>query len=175
MSQLLSERRDLELEKLRQRFAPKLAKLQERIQTAEDRVQREESQYDRQKMQTAISFGATLLGAVLGRKLGSARNVGRATTAARSATRVAREKQDVAKAKRDVKRLRGKLHELEEQFEEKIERVRALPSIIDLELDPVPIRSRKADISVTQMALAWIPWRKAERGWSEAFAISDES
>ncbi len=69
LSQLLHEHRDLELEKLRKRFAPKLARLTEKIEKAEGRVHREKSQYDHQKLQTAISFGSTLLGALFGRKL----------------------------------------------------------------------------------------------------------
>lgn len=45
-----------------------------------------------ERLQTAISFGA-----LTGRKLGSSRNVGRATTAARTAGRAAREKEDIGR------------------------------------------------------------------------------
>jgi hypothetical protein len=41
----------------------------------------EQSQYKQKKMQTAISFGTTVVGALFGRKLGSVGNVGRAATA----------------------------------------------------------------------------------------------
>ena len=76
LTQALREKRDKEIEKLRKRYAPKLARLQKRIQKAEERVEREKGQYNERKYQTAISFGATLLGALLGRRVS-----GRATTA----------------------------------------------------------------------------------------------
>lgn len=43
----------------------------------------EQSQYKQKKMQTAIPFGTTVVGALFGRKLGSVGNVGRAATASR--------------------------------------------------------------------------------------------
>jgi hypothetical protein len=164
MTQRMHERRDLELEKLRKQFAPKLARLQDQLERAEQRVVREKSQYDHQKVQTAISFGATLLGALMGRKLGSARNVGRATTAARSASRAAREKEDIARAKTKVERYRIKLAELEEKFEEKTEQVGALPDPADLDLEEIRIPPRKSDILVNLIALAWTPWKKSPDG-----------
>ena len=147
----------LEIEKLRKRFAPKLARLTEKIEKAEGRVQREQSQYDHQKLQTAISFGSTLLGALFGRKLASSRNVGRATTAARSAGRAAREREDIARANEEVVRLKEQFAQLEQELEDKAENLRALPSPAELHLEEVSIRPRKSDISVTEMALVWSP------------------
>jgi hypothetical protein len=155
MTELTRERRDLELEKLKQRFTPKVAKLRDRIDKAQEKVSREESQYQHQKLQTAISFGATLLGALTGRKLGSSRTVGRATTTARTAGRAAREREDIARAKKDVARLKEKLAELEEAFEEKVERLKELPAPSEIELEEVSIRPRKSDITVSSVALAW--------------------
>ena len=115
------EQRDLAVEKLRHRYAPKLARLQERIRAAEQRVEVEESQYSQKRAQTAISIGATVVGALFGRKLGSLGNVGRATTAMRGAGRAARERGDIARAKEKAGVLRTQLKELEQKFEDDIE------------------------------------------------------
>ena len=155
LSQLLHEHRDLELEKLRKRFAPKLARLTEKIEKAEGRVHREKSQYDHQKLQTAISFGSTLLGALFGRKLAGSRNVGRATTAARSASRAAREKEDIAHAKKEVARLKEQFAQLEQELQDKTEGLQTLPSPANMNLEEVSVRPRKSDIDVTEMALVW--------------------
>jgi hypothetical protein len=155
MTELTRENRDLELGKLKRRFSPKVARLRDRIDKAQERVSREESQYQHQKLQTAISFGATLLGALTGRKLGSSRTVGRATTAARTAGRAVREREDIARARKEVDRLKAKLAELEETFEEKVEKLKELPAPSEIELEEVSIRPRKSDISVVLMALAW--------------------
>lgn len=62
------EERDQLVERLRQKYAPKIAALEERIRRAEQAVAREEEQAKQQKLQTAISFGTALLGAFLGKK-----------------------------------------------------------------------------------------------------------
>jgi hypothetical protein len=161
------EKRDMEVEKLRKRYAPKLARLQERIRKAEEKVGREKSQYDQQKMQTAISVGATVLGALLGRKIASVGTVGRATTSARGVGRAAREKADIARAQRDLTALHQKLAELEVDFEQA---VAALAETMDpdaFEMKSTVIRPRKSDISVGQFGLAWLPHSVGEDGVAE--------
>ena len=50
LQQAAREQRDLRIEKLRKTYAPKLRSLQDRIRRAEQRVQREQSQYSHSKM-----------------------------------------------------------------------------------------------------------------------------
>ena len=97
-------KRDLAVEKLRKRYGSKLASLRDRIQRAEEKVDRERAQLGQQKLQTTFSVGATVLGALLGRR-GARSSVGRATTAMRGAGRVAKEKQDVARAQDRLREL----------------------------------------------------------------------
>jgi hypothetical protein len=167
MRQSLHERRDLEIEKLRKRFAPKLARIQERVRRAEARVAKEKSQYQQQKMQTAVSMGATLLGAIFGRKLTSVGNVGRATTTARGAGRAARERGDVARARENVEILRGQIAELEREFQESLEEARTDVDDSILEFEELAIRPKKADISIERVALVWTPWRVSKDGVAE--------
>ena len=167
LRQLLHERRDLEIEKLRKRFAPKLTRIQERIRRAETRVAKEQSQYQQQKMQTAVSIGATVLGAIFGRKLTSVGNVGRATTAARGAGRTARERGDIARAQENVEVLRSQLVELEREFEESLEDARTDVDDTALEFEELAIRPKKADISIERVALVWTPWRVSKDGVAE--------
>jgi hypothetical protein len=167
LRQLLREKRDLEVEKLRKRYAPKLARLADRVRKAEQRVEREQSQYRQQKMHTVVSVGATLLGALFGRKLGSVGNVGRATTAARGASRTARERGDVARARDDVEALEVQLQELEAEFEGRLEAVRDQRTEEDLAFEELPIRPRKSDLNVERVALVWTPWRVDAEGIAE--------
>ena len=69
LQQKAREQRDEATEKLRQKYAPKFAALQEQMRRAQAAVEREKDQARQQKMQTALSFGATLLGGFLGRKV----------------------------------------------------------------------------------------------------------
>ena len=87
----LREKRDAEIDRLRKKYAPRLTTLEDQIRRADERIERERSQLSQQKMQTAISVGTSILGALLGRKKISATNAGRIGTAARSAGRIGSE------------------------------------------------------------------------------------
>ena len=102
LQQLAREKRDELKEKLRQKYAPKIELWEERKRRAEQTVQRESEQASSQKIQTAISFGATLLSSFMGRKTVSMSTLGRATTAARGVSRSMKESKDVDRAQDTV-------------------------------------------------------------------------
>jgi len=168
VAQAQREQRDAAVEKLRAKYAPKLQALQDRVRRAEERVEREKAQYGQQKMHTAISVGATLLGAFLGRKAVSAGTVGRASTAMKSAGRVGKEKEDVERAGESVGALRERLATLEQEFaqETAILTGRFDPAAVAVETKLV--RPRKSDITVGEIAIAWVPWRAGADGLAEA-------
>ncbi len=167
LQHLAREKRDLAMEKLRKKYTPKLGRLQDRLRRAETRVSKEKSQYGQQKMQTAISLGATLLGAVFGRKVTSSGTVGRATTTFRGVGRAAREKEDIERAMHEVKVVQDKLYQMEEEFQEEMDKIKDAYSPEDLELEEIIIRPRKSDIFVTPLSLVWSPWRVGMDGIAE--------
>jgi hypothetical protein len=161
------EKRDNAMEKLRKKYAPKVSTLQERIRKAEEKVGRETSQYDQQKMQTAISMGATVLGALFGRKLASVGTVGRASTAARGVGRAAREKDDIERAKRDLSALNQRVADLEDELAQEVAALGSAFDPEDYEITSKIIRPRKADISVGNFGLVWLPHRVTSDGTAE--------
>jgi hypothetical protein len=167
LTHLMHEKRDLEVEKLRKRFAPKLARMQERLRKAQVRVEREKAQHGQQKVQTAVSVGATLLGAIFGRKTLSAGTIGRATTSMRGAGRIAREKQDIVRAQREVQVVNDKLIALEEDFQAEIADLKIDFQPEDLEILELLIRPRKSDIMINRFGLIWTPWKINQAGFSE--------
>jgi hypothetical protein len=158
VAQLAREARDLGLEKLRKRYAPKLARLEERRDRAAARIEREQSQYEQQKLQTAISIGATILGSLFGRKVASARSIGRATTAARGMGRAAREREDISRAAEELERIDARLEELEAELAREIEALRAEHDAGPPGLETIEVRARKSDIQIERMTLVWMPW-----------------
>ena len=158
---LARESRDEAMAKVRARYALRLERLRARLDRAEERIAREEAQYESQKTQTAISLGATLAGALFGRKLGSATGVGRATTAARGLGRAAkeREERDRATEKRQV--VEAELKALEAELETELGKLANGPNPTELALEPIAIRPRKADIAVGRVALLWAVSRPA--------------
>jgi hypothetical protein len=158
------ERRDAVVEKARQNYAPRIARLEERIRTAEAAVEREKSQSTQQSLQTAVSIGATILGAFLGRKAISASSIGRATTAARGAGRVMKEREDVGRATENVQELAAQRDELQRAMDDEIARVQAAVDPLTEQFESVVIAPKKKDVAVSMTALAWVPYRRDGRG-----------
>ena len=98
------EKRDVAIEKLRKQYTSKIAKLEDRIRRAEQAVERESEQAKQQKLQTVISFGATLLTALTGRKKMSRSTLSRASTTAGRAGR-AMKKRRISRGQRRTSRL----------------------------------------------------------------------
>jgi len=161
------EMRDRQIEKLRQRYGPKLSLLQERIRRAEEKVEREEAQVGHQKMQTAISVGATVLGALFGRRAMSTGSVGRATTAMRGAGRIAREKDDVKRAQENLGVLQEQLRDLQEEFDAQVQSLHDKVSAESAVIEAFHVRPRKSDMILQAVGLVWTPWRLTEEGMLE--------
>jgi hypothetical protein len=161
----LREQRDAEVARLRAKFAPRLATLQGQKQRALERAERERSQLSQQKFQTAISVGATILGALMGRKAVSAGNIGRATTAARSASRIGRESQDVDRAEESAGQIDQRIADLNKECEDSIAALDGGMNGGQLELRQVSIAPRKTDIAIGRVLLLWMPWRTGADGF----------
>jgi hypothetical protein len=158
LQQLAREQRDEAVEKLRRKYAPKFEQLEERKRRAEQAVARETEQAKGQKMQTAISFGATLLGSFLGRKRASLSTLGKATTAVRGVGRSMKESQDVDRAEDNVAAVTQKLSDLEAEFQAE---TAALERSLDPQteqLEKVSLKPTKANIAVKLVTLAWAPY-----------------
>lgn len=164
LGQEAREARDEALEKLRQRYAPKLSALRERIRRAEQAVEREKSQAKQQQLQAAVSVGATLLGAFTGRKTLARSTLGRATTAARGMSRAAEAKKDIERAEETLEALQQQLKELEEQFEKDTQALEARIDPLTEKLETVILKPKKTDIYVQAVALLWVPYWVNEQG-----------
>ncbi len=163
LSQHGREQRDSWLEKLREKYAAKTSSLQDRIRRAQERLEREQAQASQQKMQTAINVGATILGAVFGRKLVSRSNVSRASSAMRGASRTMKESQDAAAAEENVGALQQQLADLEAKLKTEIEAYAASTDPLHETLETITVRPKKTNISVRFLSLAWAPhWQKAD-------------
>jgi hypothetical protein len=149
---------------LRQKYAPKIAALEEKKRRAEQTVEREAQQATAQKLQTAISFGATLLSSFMGRKSINMSTLGRATTAARGVGRTMKESQDVGRAEESVASITQQLADLDAQFKEETS---ALETSVDPQtekLEKVSLKPTKTNISVKLLTLCWAPYWQDSQG-----------
>ena len=164
------EQRDKGAEMLRQKYASKIATLQERIRRAELAREKQQAESRSSQVQAAISVGASILGAFLGRKTISASNIGRATTAIRSAGRVMKESKDVGVAEENVAALQKQLTDLEAQFKSESDALAAATDPLNERLETLSIKPIKSNIALKLVTLAWTPyWRDAHGGLTPAW------
>jgi hypothetical protein len=159
------EQRDAAAERLRQKYEPKLASLEEQVRRAQAVVDREAEQAKQQKAQMAISVGATLLGAFLGggRSPINTGTIGRATTAARGASRIMKESQDIGRARDTVGAYQQRLQELEADFKAELDLLTTKIDPLTEELEHLSIRPAKKDILIRLVTLVWLPnWQTSD-------------
>ncbi len=168
LQQVAREQRDAAVEKLRQKYASKFAALEEKKRRAEQTVEREAEQAKGQKMQTAISFGTTILSSFLGRKSLSLTTLGRATTAARGVGRSMKESQDVNRAQETVAAVTEQVAELEAQFKADTEAIERSVDPQTETLETVTVKPTKANIAVQLLSLAWVPYWHDSQGKTTA-------
>jgi hypothetical protein len=156
VSQLLHEQRDLEMEKLRNKYQARFTRVQEKIRKAEERVDREEAQFKEQTLSTAVSIGSTLLGALLGRRGSTRSTINRTASSVNRASRAVREKQDIARAKDDVVAANAELIALEDSFRDEASKIKGM-DVNALRLEEIQVSPRKSDIGVAAFTIAWVP------------------
>lgn len=150
------EKRDAEIEKLRARHDSKLAALDDRIERARQKVEREKAQAKDQSMQTYVSIGSAVLDALLGRTKISSRTIGKAATSMRSASRATRQQADVAHAEESLQTLEERRRDLEAEIDRELEAIRLAWSPEALAIEPIEIPARKTDTTVEEVVLAWV-------------------
>jgi hypothetical protein len=164
LQQAAHEERDRKVEQLRQKLAPKVAALEERIRKAEQAVLREKEQSKQSIFSAALSFGSSVLGAFMGRKVISATNISKAATAARSAGRTMKDAQDVKMAEENVGALQKQKETLEKQFQEEVDKLAAAVDPLTDKLLEVSLKPKKTNITVRLVALVWAPhWRMGQQ------------
>ncbi|MBI5432868.1 MAG: DUF853 family protein [Planctomycetes bacterium] len=163
VDQAAREDRDRSLARLREKFAPKLALLEERKRKREQSVDVQAAQARDAKVSTALSFGSALLGMVFGRKSVSG-SVGRAATAARGVSRSARESGDVARAEEDVRAVTAELTELQSELEAALAAETGRFAGLADAIERVTLRPKKTAVQVRALVLVWLPYRVPEGG-----------
>jgi len=151
------EARDAEKERLRQKFAPKVATLTERIRRAEQTKQVQEQQASDAKLQTGISVLGTIAGALFGRKAVSMGTLGKATTAARGMGRSMRESSDVGRANETLETYKAQLQELEHDVEAEIAGLEAGAAPPTRPFTAIEVRPKKTHVVPERVVLIWKP------------------
>lgn len=154
--QALRESRDDEVEKVKAKFAKKHAALMRKVRRAEEKLAREQSQVKDKKIDTALSVGTTVIGAIFGRRTSVTGHASRAASAARRGSRVLKEQEDVKRAELALGDLQQEVVDLDEELQWALTEVKADASEVP-PIDEVKIKPKKNEITVERFVLAWVP------------------
>ena len=125
------------------------------MRRAEARVASEKQDVTQSTMQTTVSFGATILGAVLGRRGGGLGTLGRATTAARGVGRSMKERQQAERAEDTLAAERQALAEVEAQAQADMSATAASADIAPEAIEKMAMRPRRSGTTVDLVAVVW--------------------
>lgn len=155
LEQAAREERDAAVRKLREKFAARRSAAARKVAQTREAVEREKSQARSAQMQTAISVGTTILGALFGRRGSGLGHISRAGTAARGATRAMKQTSDVGTAQERLAAAEKAAAELEAELEAEIAALPA-PSAAGLN-PPVTLRLKllPAILQVQSSGLLW--------------------
>ena len=159
-----SEKRDLAIAKVRKRYAGKANTLDNRLMRAEQTIAVQQQQSTKKKLDTVISFGTAILGAVLGRKRISSASASKMGTAIRTAGGARKEAADVERAKQTADKVKADIAVLCKELEKE---VAALDTSFDAqaeELDEIVVRAKSTDIHVAITGLVWLPYTTGDNG-----------
>jgi hypothetical protein len=155
LSQAARERRDAEVEALKQKYSTQIDKLQMKLRKYEHDLEASEADYDARKREELITTGETVLGFLMGRRY--MRTMSRVATKRRLATHakygVEEKKDEIADLEEEIARLSDELEQASAEISRKWSDT--LDRVSSQEVAP-----RRGDVDVRLVALAWVPsWR----------------
>lgn len=159
---VLSEKRDQAIAKIRTRYASKTTTLENRLLRAEQKIESEEQLSSQRKLDTVVSFGTAILGAVLGRKRLSSTTTSKVGTAMKRASAARKKSGDVERARETAEKVRQDIAELNEALQADLDALEGDYDAQTVELEELVIKAKAADIHVAVFGLLWLPYRKGD-------------
>jgi len=159
-----NEKRDQAIAKIRKRYASKTTTLENRLLRAQQSIDREKQQATKKKLDTAVSFGTAILGALLGRKKISSSTTTRIGSAIKTASGARKESADIKRAEATAAKVQKDIEVLNGELQKEVD---ALNTSFDAQaeaLDEVVVRAKSTDIHVPLVGLAWMPYRADDSG-----------
>lgn len=147
------EQRDEAVRKLRKKYETKTRRAEQKVARAREAVAREQTQARSAQMNTAISFGASILGAFLGKGSSGLGHVTRAGSTVRAGSRAMKEASDVSLAREKLAAAEAAAAELEQELARQIaalpsptDAATSIPKTIRLKLLPASLRIESSGI-----------------------------
>jgi hypothetical protein len=151
------EAADARVEAVRRKYAVRVNAATEKVRKAEAAIGVQEQKASQAKLDSALTIGSAVLGALFGRKKVSASTLGKAGTAARSMGRASARGDDVERARETFEAAQQELADLETRITDELALESAAFDALAEQLDAVVVRPKSTGVQVQAVALAWVP------------------
>lgn len=152
------EMRDDAVDALRKKLQKKIDTKEDQLDRAEATLLREESEASNAKMQATGNVVGAVIGMIFGKRKMSATNMNKGRSAANSYSRSRKQSQDVRRAEAKVEDLEDEIVEMEATMREELDDLAERFDPMLLELETVFVKPYKKDIDVQSVSLIWIPF-----------------
>ena len=146
------EQRDEAVRRLREKFTTKTNSAAQKVTRAREAVSKQQAQARAAQMQTAISVGTSVLGALFGKRASGLGHISRAGTAARGATRAMQKASDVGTAAQKLEAAEAEAAALETELEEQIAQLAPPPPP---RLETVRLKLVPATLQIESSGILW--------------------
>lgn len=153
----LRQKKDEAVRRIEQQFQAKQQALENRLEKARARIEREKGDVRTRGMDTALSFGVAVFGALFGRKAVSVTTASRSAQGMKSAGRLMKEKEDVRRAEEEVQKLEADLAGLAEEMQAAVAEAADRFSPPAYPVESFALKPRRSDIFDVRVYLQWEP------------------
>lgn len=152
---ILKELRQEKIEKLQAKFQSDYDKLQNKLQTLNMKLKKEEADVSSKVTDTVISIGLTLMSAFFGKKALSASTISKGASALSKGKGVLKERADVTNAEFLIDDIQDEMQTLEINLKEAINEISEELDAKNYLLESVLLKPRRSDINIVDFALLW--------------------
>jgi hypothetical protein len=159
--------RDESVQKLKTKYAPKLDALQTKIRAAQATVSNAQDAVSQYDQQAAVTFGGTVLGAIMRGKPFSASSVGRTQTAAKEYAKARSKEKSVQRAQENLAHFQAECQTLDADFRMELNELSAKfdPAVETFEIQP--FTSKSSQVSILVFETIWVPYGEKNPGQIE--------
>ena len=157
IADLLRGKKEVEADKVKERYAKKQRQLEIRLEKAYARLDKEKGDVTAKGIDTALSVGVAIFGALFGRKTLSVSTATRTARSMRGAGRVLKEKGDVQRAEDAAVLIQEDIDALARELQEKLSGLADRFDPVHYDMETINITPRHSDIYNLQIRLVWEP------------------
>ena len=159
-SLVAEEARDAEIKKLKARYEKKLDTLENRLEREERELEEDKAEHSARKQEELLSGAESVFGLFSGR-----RSSRRLSAASRRRRMTSRARAEIKESEDAIEDLEEEIEELEAEARSEVEEISERWQAYAEEVVQEEVKPRRTDVQISLFALAWLPrWEVAKAG-----------